>query len=74
MILKQEDSMKVKCNKTDCCNGRYRYSGKNEDQVCLHHGEHELIGSGTSQPRVACPKADHCPRHDKDAWCDSVEE
>jgi hypothetical protein len=61
--------IKVRCNKNDECDGMYRYPGKKKDQKCLHHGEHDLIRLGASQPRVACPKADHCPLRIKDAHC-----
>lgn len=64
--------MKVRCSKTDECSGIYKYPGKKEDQICLHHGDHDFIGSGASQPRVACPKADHCPQRINDVWCDQV--
>jgi hypothetical protein len=74
MVQKKEGFVKVRCNKTDQCTGRYRYPGKKQDQICHHYGEHEFIGSGTSQPRVACPKADHCPLHNKEAWCDPAKE
>lgn len=66
--------MKVKCSKTNECNGRYSYPGKKGDQICLHHGEHDIIRSGASQPRIACPKADHCPQRIKDALCHPIEQ
>ena len=67
--METEKRKRVRCSKTDGCDGMYKYSGKKGCQKCLHHGEHELIGIGASQPRVACPKADHCPLHIKDAYC-----
>ena len=63
--------MKVRCNKTDECSGRYNHPGKKGYQMCRHHGEHDIIKSGASQPTVACPKADHCPQHIRDAFCAS---
>ena len=73
--MEPETRIVVKCSKTDQCNGIWYPDDrkKPKHKICSHHGVHELIRAGASQPNVACVKADHCPLHLKDANCFPVE-
>ena len=66
--------IKRRCNKTNECSGRYpNPRKKREYQICLHHGIHDLIKSGASQPRVVCEKACHCPIGKEGAICLAID-
>jgi hypothetical protein len=66
---------RMRCNKTDRCNGRVDL-GRKKTGMCPHHGEHEFVINISGRPwwRVTCGKAEQCPNQDKQAICEVLPE
>lgn len=62
--------MRLKCNKTDACNGIIA-----KDKKCPHYGEHDFVNNTTGRPywKITCNKAEQCLKGDKSAFCEVVD-